>query len=289
MHLHRLFPGQKLNVLRSFGVQSGDDKHFLSGKLPNVNSLMYDAGVYTLKFANSKLNHLTINNYIQQLKQYNHQFDYYSNWDSNFTPQGFKENRKSLRKIEAAGLNPFPVIHDYYHREIQFYLAKGYDFLALGGIMNKGSKRKLRTKKDVIYAMSQIPTDLVKVHLFGASSYDMIAHLPFYSCDSSSWALNNRFGFILYWNELLTHKEDKTEKLFFMDKMKDYFCKDRRYWETYHGRNHREEFINNLGFSYYDLMGHRRHHYRQLLNAIYYMTIERVITEKWSVRSQKAA
>jgi hypothetical protein len=250
---------------------------------------MYDCGTYSLHFAKSIDDaKVSIDDYLIHLKKYSKHYEYYSNFDNDFTPHGFIDNQNALRRMESEGLKPFPVVHDYFMREIQIYVDEGYEFLALGCVMTKGSAKKQRTQYHIEHALSQIPTDKVKVHLFGASSYKSIAHLPLYSCDSSSWALNNKFGFVLYWNPF-KEGQDKTDKLFFIDKMKDYWNDDRLYWEKYNYRQDLEQYIGSLGFTYDDLMGHEANHYRQLLNAIYYLTIEEIITKKQSEKHLLAA
>lgn len=276
-HIQRIFPNRKVNVLRSFGVVTGEDKMFFNGSIKNIGELMLDAGTYTLHFADStSTKDITIEKYIEYVKKVEKCVDYYANFDCNFTVYGFNDNLTAITKMEKAGLAPFPVIHNYYSNEIDYYLQRRYDFIALGSIMEKGSAKKERRQIDIEYAVTRIPTNDVKVHLFGASSYKTIAHLPIYSCDSSSWALNNKFGFVLYWNPLV-EGEDKTQRLFFRDKMSDYYNDDVTYWNEYEYRNELNQYIESLGFNYCDLMGYNCIHYRQLFNAIYYLTIEDVI------------
>ncbi len=290
LHLYQLFPERKVNVLRSFALMKSDEHRFYDGSIPNINSLMFDSGVFTKNYAKSgNYNHVTLQNYINYLQKHKQHYDYYSNYDLDFTAQGFQKNLQVLNQMESAGLKPFPVVHDYFMREIKHYLDNNYKFIALGGVRVPGVNGQQRVEAHIKHAMDIIPVDRVKTHLFGASSFKLIAKYPFFSCDSSSWAQNNKYGFVLYWNFDLVDQEDKTQKFFFVDKMRDYFRDDRKYWETYPGRDHREAFIYNLGFTYQDLMGPRRHHYRQLLNVIYYLTIEDVITEKWSSVKGKAA
>lgn len=293
LHLYHLFPDRMINVLRSFAMMSSDEHRFYDGSIPNINSLMFDSGVFTKNNAKSgNYNHVTLQNYIRYLQLHKKHYEFYSNYDLDFTAQGFPQNLQVLKQMEAAGLNPFPVVHDYFMREIKYYLDNNYNFVALGGIRAPGKNGQQRTERHIKHAMSMIPTEKVKTHLFGASSFKLVSKYPFFSCDSSSWAQNNRYGFVLYWNWDLVGLEDKTEKFFFVDKNSDYFRTDRKYWEDYggaKGRKKREEFINNLGFSYEDLMGVRRSHYRQLLNAIYYLTIEDIITIKWRNMQKQAA
>lgn len=55
-HLYKIFPDRKVNVLRSFGVISGDDHLFISKKIPNIGDLMYDSGTYTINLLGANRN-----------------------------------------------------------------------------------------------------------------------------------------------------------------------------------------------------------------------------------------
>ena len=292
-HLHRLYPNRKINVLRSFALMEKKEHQFYDGSLSNINSLMFDCGAYTKVNAKSgNYAHVNLSNYIKYLKTHKQHYEFYANYDEDFTSHGFKKNLQNLEKMRSIGLNPFPVVHDYFMRELNYYLNNEFAFIALGGVRVPGLNGQQRTEDHIKHAMKMIPTDKVRTHLFGSSSYKLLAKYPFFSCDSSSWAQNNMYGFVLFWNWAIKNKEDKTEKLFFMDKNSDYFRKDRNYWETYGGKTEfgkRESFINKLGFTYWDLMGKRSYHYRALLNAIYYLTLEDVITELWSNVNRKVA
>jgi hypothetical protein len=279
IELEKIYPNRKINILKSFGVQNKDDHKFNNNLISNIASQMYDCGAFTVNNADKyNAQQITLYNYIQHLNKYKASYEYYSNFDSDFTSNGFNKNLKSLRRIEEAGLNPFPVIHDYFVKEVKYYIDNGYEFIALGGVRVPGQKKQYRSNDHIKAAFKRIPIDKVKVHLFGASSFNTIIKWPLYSCDSSSWAQNNKYGFVLYWN-LNKSGLNKTEKLFFLDKNSDYKRKDRQYWEKVPFKKDLEYFISELGITYTNLMGHRAFHYRQLLNTIYYLTIEDVITQ----------
>ena len=179
--------------------------------------------------------------------------------------------------LKAAGHNPVPVIHDYYRGEIDYYIGEGYDFVALGSIMEKGSDKMLRRQRDIDYAVEKLYQNNVKMHLFGASSYRAISHLPLYSCDSSSWAQNNKYGFILYWNPA-SEKEDKTDKLYFYERHSDYDA-NRIYFNEYNYRSDLESYLEGYGITYHDLTSINKNYYRQLVNAMYYLTIQDEVAE----------
>lgn len=272
-HLGELFPDKPLNILRSFGVESNEDYAIINGAIPKLGSHILDCGTFSLNFANNVDDEkVSIEGYIAYLKHFKKHYDFYFSFDRNFTIYGAKENLKCLQQLRDAGLEPVPVIHDYYRGEVQFYIDHGYKFVALGSIMEKGKNKMLRKQKHINFAVEQLYQAGVDVHLFGKSSFKSIAYLPLYSCDSSSWAQNNKFGFILYWNPE-KEGEDKTDKLFFYEKLSDYYS-DRKYYNQYDFRPQFERYLEGLGITYLDLIGNRKHYYRQLVNAIYYITIQ---------------
>jgi len=278
-HLGSIFPDKPLNILRSYGVQSNEDLDIINGAITNVGSKILDCGTFSLHFADSiDQEKVSIEGYEVYLKYFAEHYDFHFSFDRNFTIYGAEENRKCLERLQKSGFKPVPVIHDYYRGEIDYYIGEGYEFVALGSIMENGSDKMLRKQKHIDYAVEKLYQNNVKMHLFGASSYKTISHLPLYSCDSSSWAQNNKFGFILYWNPE-KEGENKTDKLFFYDKHKDY-SSDRPYFAEYDFRPQIEEYYGDLGITYHDLTSTNKHYYRQLVNAIYYLTIEDVIKEK---------
>lgn len=277
--LEIIYPNRKINVLRSFAVNNQDNHLFCNGLIPNIGSQMEDSGAFTLNNANyTDEKQVSLPNYMDHLKLYGNNFNYYSNFDKNFTSNGFSENLKALRIMETEELKPFPVVHDYFVKEVDYYVNNKYDFIALGGVRINGSKKQYRSNDHIKAAFKRIPSDRVRVHLFGASSFNNIIKLPLYSCDSSSWAQNNKYGYVLYWNPNKSGL-NKTEKLYFLDKNSDYFRTDRKYWEKAPFRKELEDFSESLGITYSSLMGHQSAHYRQLFNTIYYLTIEEVITQ----------
>jgi len=251
----------------------------MNGAMKNTESRILDCGTFSLHFAKSiDEEKVSIEGYIRYLKRFGKYYDFYFSFDRNFTVNGFEENKKSLERLKKERLKPVPVIHDYYRGEIDYYIGEGYELVALGSIMEEGSSKMLRKQKDINYAVEKLYQNDVKMHLFGASSYKTISHLPLFSCDSSSWAQNNKYGYILYWNPL-KEGEDKTDKLFFYDNEINY-DPTRQYFNEYPFRNKLEMYLGELGITFHNLTSTDKHYYRQLVNVIYYLTIEDIVKEK---------
>ncbi len=191
---HCLFPSQKINVLRSFGIANKEEIEFMITHRDKVGSLILDSGVWTL---NNRKTDAGIKISVNTLKSYLHQnanyFDFYFNFDSDFTNKGFGTNLHNQRVLENAGLHPVPVIHNIYGDEIEYFLKKNYPMLALGSNI----LLDLDEMYDVVMTLYK---EGVKVHLFGCTDYDFLSSVPCYSSDSSTWALAGAYGNIMYWN-----------------------------------------------------------------------------------------
>ena len=271
---------KSVNVLRSFGVESNQEHTIMMDPYDNIGSEILDNGSFSLNFADSVDDEkVSLQGFTRYAQKFGKNFDFYFSFDSNFTIDGYEENKEYYLQQKKAGLNPVPVLHAYSREEIEFYINEKCEFIALGSIMEEGSKKMQRTQADVDKATIKLHEAGVKVHLFGASSYNAIAHLPLYSCDSSSWAQNNKFGFILFWNEK-KKGENKTDKLFFKDSDADY-TKDRQYYDEYIDLDILENYLKPKGITRQKLMSdNSKNRYRQLVNALYYLTIEEIINKK---------
>ena len=277
-HLPKLSEKRLLNILTSFGVPTGDEnKIFNSG-----HNIICDSGAFSLNFSKGgSAMTITYKGYEIYLIKFEKFFKGYFNFDSNFTAEGTNENYRHMKNLEMAGLKPIPVIHDYYGDEIEFYIDKDYEMLALGSIFDPERKRQIRTKKDIDYAVEKLirlKPD-VKIHLFAAASFDYPSKLPIYSSDAANWTHNVKYGFILWWNEN-KNSYDKTDKVFFEDFHNRQDPK-KTYFRQYEYRRELEEYLDQkLDLTYEDLMGFDSHLYRQVVNALYYLEIEDKITEE---------
>ncbi len=206
---HRLFPASRLNILIGYGSPASKDLGFMVGQFrPNIGSIVLDAGTYELN--NSKKPSspmaLTLTGYKTYLKNFGHLFDHYFNFDEDFTANGMYTNLCNLDVLEEAGLSPIPVVHDIYGSEIDIFLDRGYEYVALGS-------SQITSKRHLEHAMEKLAKAEIKVHLFGSTYFDYLANFPIYSCDSARWAHSTQNGIIYYWN----HEKpeiNKTEKIF---------------------------------------------------------------------------
>jgi len=72
-------------------------------------------------------NNISLNGYIDFAKNLSKDVDFFLNYDTNFTLNGFKHNYKNMKILEENGIKVIPVVHDYLYEnfdEIDVYLKK---------------------------------------------------------------------------------------------------------------------------------------------------------------------
>jgi hypothetical protein len=263
---------EPLNVLLSIALIGPDFKGFLIDCRHMVNKIVADSGAWSVAKGNSNL---TIERLISYLKLWGDKFDFYFNFDPDFSYQGFKNNYGNQLKMERAGLKPVPVIHNFYNNEINFYTNSGkYPWIALGSSQTTNFS-------DLKYGVDQIKwiNPDIKVHWFGGSKFEWLVNLPIASCDTSSWAKAGGFGNIYYWN---AHKEglNKTDRIYVGGYMNDE--DDGTYhFVTYKWRDEVEKYLREtFGFEYGDLLGYEDKFNMQLINTRFYTELERRVNEE---------
>lgn len=103
-------------------------------------------------------------------------------------------NQKMLEKM-GAKIQPVHHARDD-DKWILKYLAEGYDYIFLGGMVPETSKY-LREWLDHMfgkYLTRKDGTAKVKIHGFGLTTTDLMRRYPWHSVDSTSWVLAGRFG-----------------------------------------------------------------------------------------------
>ena len=268
----KLFPDIKINVLRSFAVLDNDVALLCTRYRQYIGGLILDCGTWTLNQAPSAVAaNITVEKYIAYLKTAAKYFDFYFNFDSNFEPEGFEENYVNQLKIESAGFSPVPVVHDIEGKEIQTYIDRNYPRVALGS-------RQIKTLATLQKVMSKFAGTGIKIHLFGQTSFDLLANAPVHSCDTAMWAREGGWGKIRYWNPLKPG-ENKTDRIY----LEEYIPTDPSEgiaFSKYPYRREFEEYLwNTFNLEYDDLIGKDRAINKQLVNTHYFVQLERIITD----------
>lgn len=265
----------EMNILLSYGTTSNDYYDMIVRSKGMINSLILDSGAFSLNnIEGSTGKPIDIDGFIEYCKTFKEKFDFIFNFDEDFSLTGFEKNYKNQKKIEAAGIEVVPVVHDYIGEEVNEldeYL-KHYKLVSLGFSKHKSNKKDLKS------AVTKIKQAKAKVHLLGISAYDRLKDLPVDYSDSSNWAQGQAFGFMYYWNakntpnkpELTLRFKDfepnRTENMKFLDES-PYFDEIMEYLKS------------ELGISHKNLYGQNATLYRQLVNTHYFVKMQDRVRE----------
>lgn len=145
---------------------------------------------------------LDIDQYIEFIKKYKDKLEVYCSLDVIGDPEASMRNQKYM---EDAGLNPLPVFHYGEPLEIFKNLVQKYDYVGVGGMV--GSNGTARVTSSILalwlddlfsnYICDKDGISKVKVHGFGVTSVDLLIRYPWYSVDSTTWAISAGMGLIL--------------------------------------------------------------------------------------------
>ena len=98
---------------------------------------------------------------------------------------------KNFERMKTAGLQPIPVFHvgeDY--RWLERMLADGERYIGLGGMARlKQNVRRIWLDKIFSMLTDEDGHPLVKIHGFGMTAFELLGRYPWWSVDSSTWAL----------------------------------------------------------------------------------------------------
>ena len=166
-----LFPDEPLDVLLSLAYNQAERKGFLIDYRHLMDELIGDSGAWS--FAQGKSD-LSIEELIAVLNVCGDLFTRYFNFDTDFRDNGFENNISNQITMEKTGLNPVPVVHNFFDNEIEYYVKSGkYDWLALGS-------SQATNFDDIRYAVDRIITwgdPGIRIHWFGGSKFDWLTKL----------------------------------------------------------------------------------------------------------------
>lgn len=166
----------------------------------NKVDLFLDSGAFSAWTQGKDIN---IHDYISFIKQYKHLIKVYANLDvigiggkqpNALTAEKTLENQKIMEK---AGLSPLPCFHFGEPLSYLDYYVKKYDYLALGVAGNTGST--LIPWLNECFSKHICDSDgmpKLKVHGFAVTSLPIMIRYPWYSVDSTSWAITGGMGSI---------------------------------------------------------------------------------------------
>lgn len=271
---HSIHPLEKPSILISYARLSRDCGDFIFKHRGLIGNLVLDSGTYSLssnpkKFAAT----VTLEGYKSYLQQLGGYFDFYFNFDQDFSRAGFEVNWANQLELEQAGLTPVPVVHDCYSDEIQHYIDHGY------GMISIGSGELEKEKVEELYRIIEKPySQGIKIHLLGCTNYSKLAYLPVYSADSATFNQAASRGNLLYWNPRLPDI-DKTEKIRFIYGLPRRLMKnhidDHPHWDEI------EEYLNrNFMYSIDDLKEPGGLSKRLVANLHHYVQLDKRVAAK---------
>lgn len=134
--------------------------------------------------------------YAEFVKKYQAGIDFYANVDAIPNPELTWRNQRYLEKTHQ--LKPIPVVH--YKTDLKWlhhYIDKGYDYIALGGLVGSTATDSCRQWLDRAFTIvCDAPKNLpkVKIHGFGVTTHYMLLRYPWWSVDSSTWSTIGSYG-----------------------------------------------------------------------------------------------
>lgn len=268
----QIFPGKDVNILLSFAMLNRDVNEFLGTYRDKIGKIILDSGTWTLNKSNGgDVKKITLDNYQRYLKRFGHLFDFYMNFDSDFTESGAEINQYNQMVLEDAGLNPIPVVHDIYGPEIDQYIQDGYERVALGS-------PQIRTQRDMEQVMRRFNGTDIKIHTLGKSGFNLLAYFQINSSDSAMWAREGAYGYVRWWNPK-RNGEDKTDRIY----LGEYISIAHNHIFEYFTYEYKQDFdaylLKTFNLTYYDFFGKGNHPNKMIVNMYYYVQLEEKINE----------
>ena len=133
---------------------------------------------------------ISIDEYANYIKKYEHLLTVYSNLD---VIGNYQATNKNQLILEKKGLNPIPVFHTGSPFSELERLCRRYSYVALGGMVPYMQFPK-KIMPFLIKAFKIAEKHNTKYHGFGCTSWQILKALNWYSVDSSSWGSGFRYG-----------------------------------------------------------------------------------------------
>lgn len=163
-------------------------------------NLFLDSGAFSAWTQKTTIN---IKDYIAFIKEHEQRLVLYANLDviglGGKTPNEItaEQTLRNQKIMEEAGLHPLPCFHFGEPEKYLQYYVENYEYIALGVAGNSGNVLipwLNRCFAEFICGDDGFPK--VKVHGFAVTSLKIMLRYPWYSVDSTSWALTGGMGSI---------------------------------------------------------------------------------------------
>ena len=181
--------GRYKNCLISYFFYKGSIKKVIQDNLHLFDNIVMDSGAFSA-FSSGK--EIDIDEYIKDLKESG--IKKYFNLDAIGDAKKSFENFMYMRE---QGMNPVPTFHintdiDYLYKYLELT-----DYLSIGNMV-QGNEIKGNLNKIWNVILTEAPD--TKVHGLGVSNYDIAAHYPWDTIDSSSYCAITKFARTAVWN-----------------------------------------------------------------------------------------
>lgn len=175
-------------LLLSYHYFRRHDLDEVAAKVPKGSRLFADSGAYSVYRSGAAI---SVKEYGAWLLRWQHVFMAYANLDvigsSAMSAAGGSAN---LAQLRAMGLNPVPVYH--LGEPLSAFtrmLDDGANYIAVGrGMAN------WRTAFPWVIKLFELASGKAALHGFGATVWEHMRDVPWYSVDSSSWRSGSRYG-----------------------------------------------------------------------------------------------
>jgi len=272
--LARRCPGLKLNILLTMArMPSSNIPGFFQKHGAVIESSVLDCGAFSLNKSNLGI---TADQLFTRLAAYaladGGRYEMVFSMDDTFGPDAFDANHLRLQELERLGLNVVPVIHNLKNHEVQTYINRGHEYIAIGQAKNRTIPMNLFPPVYKMHASG------VKVHLFGITDFFLISLCPAYSCDSKSWIDDSKTGVVRFWNP---NKPEvvKIDLIYFPKKQDGKKAGTWAYTE-YPDLDAFIDFIENrLGLTILEFIGKEKVLNCQMANILFYKILEEEVTK----------
>lgn len=277
--MNKINPALKPNVLLTFYGLVNPMEH-LSKHRHMIGDVILDCGTFSLytQYPNPVAREREAQSLFKQYKffakEMQAKFNFLFSFDERFEPDSFEFNWERLVELENEGINVVPVLHNLSNSDADRLIAGGYTMVAIGQCLGED-----REDLTVLWpVVDKLYTAGIKVHLFGMTTPRLISHVPAYSCDSKTWLDYGTRGRVLYWNSE-NPGMDKTDLLYFPKRQDPSTSSSGVYYHDYpHLEAFKAHIGSKLGIELHDLLGLHHDRYRQLVNVLYFLEIEEMIT-----------
>jgi len=274
----RRAPSVRPNVLLSYALLDNNFQHFIGKFRGLMRSLILDSGVFSIQKEGSRFSADELLPQFKTFAAYSvDNFDLIFNFDRHFGLDSYDANLEYQIELEAAGIPVVPVVHNIYHGDVEKIIARGlpaHKTVAIGQCEGRTVLNKVRPAVMALYEAG------ARIHFFGSNEFNLIANLPIWSCDATSWSQYAGYGLVLYWNPK-SDKFDKTERLHFPKFQNAKTPSGGQYYGTYGYLRDFEEYLEaNLGLTIPDLIGEKSELYQSVANMLYYCLLEEVIARQ---------